>query len=80
MAPVASVNRDFPFALEACRIAAGARRDDGYAETQWRRILMNLCCKADAVDGGWKQDRKPRVQKRSSVRRGAPASAVRPAS
>jgi hypothetical protein len=52
MAPVASVNRDFPFAREACRIAAGARRDAGYAEAPWRRIFMKLCCKADAVDGG----------------------------
>ena len=54
-----------PFAREACRIAAGAPRDAG---------------KADAADGGWKQDGELRVQTRSRVRRGAPASAVRPAS
>ena len=80
MAPVASVNRDFPFAREACRIAAGARRAAGYAEAPWQRIFMKICDKADVADGGWKQDGKLRVQTRSRVRRGAPASAVRPAS
>ena len=80
MPPVASVNRDFPFALKACCIAARARRDDDYAggamAAHLQESLPQGSHRQRGLETEWKVTR-PNTQRSP---KGAPASAVRPAS